>query len=77
MNHRRDDQAMQPTKVPFLDLQAHHAPILDEIRQAIDRVIQSNAFAGGPFVTAFEKDWAAFAAAATPSGWATAPTPCG
>jgi|YNPMSStandDraft_1061717.scaffolds.fasta_scaffold10786_2 dTDP-4-amino-4,6-dideoxygalactose transaminase len=60
MNHRRDDQAMQPTKVPFLDLQAHHAPILDEIRQAIDRVIQSNAFAGGPFVAAFEKDWAAF-----------------
>lgn len=49
-----------PVKVPFLDLQAHHAPIREEIRQAIDRVIEANAFAGGPFVAAFEKDWATF-----------------
>jgi dTDP-4-amino-4,6-dideoxygalactose transaminase len=50
----------QPIKVPFLDLKAHHEPIRDEIRQAIERVIDANAFAGGPFVEAFEKDWAAF-----------------
>ncbi|MCS7089686.1 MAG: DegT/DnrJ/EryC1/StrS family aminotransferase [Verrucomicrobiota bacterium] len=47
-------------KVPFLDLHAHHTPLREELRQAIDRVIDANAFAGGPFVAAFEKDWAEF-----------------
>jgi len=60
VNNHMSDKTMQPIKVPFLDLQAHHAPILEEVREAIDRVIQSSAFAGGPFVAAFEKDWAAF-----------------
>lgn len=47
-------------KVPFLDLQAHHAPLRAEIDRAIAEVIDSAAFAGGPFVAAFENDFAKF-----------------
>jgi dTDP-4-amino-4,6-dideoxygalactose transaminase len=46
--------------VPFLDLKAHHAPMLEEINRAIREVIDSSAFAGGPFVAEFEKDFAAY-----------------
>src|SRR5688572_19693285 len=44
--------------VPFLDLQSHHAPLRQEIDAAIGRVIDSCAFAGGPFVNEFETDFA-------------------
>ena len=47
-------------KVPYLDLHAHHAPLKAEILAAIAEVIDANAFAGGPYVAAFEKDFAAF-----------------
>jgi dTDP-4-amino-4,6-dideoxygalactose transaminase len=47
-------------KVPFLDLQAHHAPMREEINSAIQDVIDKAAFAGGPFVAAFEADFAAY-----------------
>jgi dTDP-4-amino-4,6-dideoxygalactose transaminase len=47
-------------KVPFLDLKSHHLPLLDEINLAIQEVIQSCAFAGGPFVAAFEQDFASY-----------------
>lgn len=47
-------------QIPFLDLKAHHQPHLDEFKAAIEQVLRSNAFAGGPFVAAFEKDFAAF-----------------
>lgn len=47
-------------RVPFLDLKAHHAPIQREIQEAIQEVIDSAAFAGGPFVTKFEEDFGAF-----------------
>ena len=47
-------------KVPFLDLKSHHAPLLDEINASIQEVIDSSAFAGGPFVTRFEEDFAAY-----------------
>jgi dTDP-4-amino-4,6-dideoxygalactose transaminase len=46
--------------VPFLDLKTHHAPMLAEINRAIQDVIEENAFAGGPYVTAFESDFAAY-----------------
>jgi dTDP-4-amino-4,6-dideoxygalactose transaminase len=46
--------------VPFLDLKAHHEPIRDELNQAIGEVIDAGAFAGGPFVAAFERDFAAY-----------------
>src|SRR5213083_3591269 len=47
-------------KVPFLDLKAHHAPLIDEFDGAIRKVIESSAFAGGPFVERFEKEFAAY-----------------
>jgi len=47
-------------KVPFLDLKAHHAPIIDEFDGAIREVIESSAFAGGPFVERFEQEFAAY-----------------
>lgn len=46
--------------VPFLDLHAHHAPFMGEFEAAIRAVIASGAFAGGPFVADFEKDFADF-----------------
>lgn len=50
--------------VPFLDLKSHHAPILEEINRAIQEVIGSSAFAGGPFVADFESDFASYCDAA-------------
>jgi dTDP-4-amino-4,6-dideoxygalactose transaminase len=47
-------------KVPFLDLKAQINPIRAEIQQAINEVIDQTAFAGGPFVEKFEKEFAAF-----------------
>ena len=47
-------------RVPFLDLNAHHAPHRQEFDRAIAEVIDSGAFAGGPFVEKFEADFAAF-----------------
>jgi len=47
-------------KVPFLDLRAQHEPIRAELLAAINEVIDSSAFAGGPFVARFEEDFAAF-----------------
>jgi dTDP-4-amino-4,6-dideoxygalactose transaminase len=47
-------------QVPFLDLKSHHAPLLGEINNAIQDVIESSAFAGGPFVGRFEEDFAAY-----------------
>jgi dTDP-4-amino-4,6-dideoxygalactose transaminase len=47
-------------KVPFLDLKAQYESIKDEINEAIQQVLDSCAFAGGPFVEEFEKNFAAF-----------------
>jgi dTDP-4-amino-4,6-dideoxygalactose transaminase len=47
-------------RVPFLDLSSHHAPLRGEFRAAIEEVIDSGTFAGGPFVAMFEKDFAAY-----------------
>ena len=47
-------------KVPFLDLTAHHQPIREQLDAAIGNVIDANAFAGGPFVAAFEREFAQF-----------------
>lgn len=44
--------------IPFLDLKAHHDPIRQEIDHAISQVINQGAFAGGPFVERFEKEFA-------------------
>ena len=46
--------------VPFLDLKAQYLSIKEEIDSAIQEVLDSCAFAGGPFVEKFEKEWAAY-----------------
>lgn len=47
-------------KVPFLDLKAQYRSIKAEIDAAIQQVVDSCAFAGGPFVETFEKEFAAW-----------------
>ena len=47
-------------KVPFLDLKAQYESIRGEIADAIQQVLDRTAFAGGPFVAQFEKEFAAF-----------------
>lgn len=47
-------------KVPFLDLNAHHAPLREEFELAISQVLDSGVFAGGPAVARFEEAFAAF-----------------
>jgi dTDP-4-amino-4,6-dideoxygalactose transaminase len=47
-------------KVPFLDLKVQYLSMKDEIHAAIQQVLDATAFAGGPFVARFEKEFAAF-----------------
>ena len=47
-------------KVPFLDLKAQYESIKEEIQEAIQQVLENTAFAGGPFVSQFEKEFAAY-----------------
>jgi len=47
-------------KVPYLDLKAQYEPIRGEIAEAIQQVLDKTAFAGGPFVAQFEKEFASF-----------------
>ena len=59
-NGETERSAKPQMKVPFLDLKAHQAPIIDEFDGAIREVIESSAFAGGPFVEKFEEEFAAY-----------------
>src|SRR5438874_2538216 len=47
-------------RVPFLDLEAQHAPLRNEFNRAIGEVIDSGAFAGGPYVEKFEQAFASY-----------------
>ena len=47
-------------QVPFLDLHAHHQPLMADLADAFRQVIEASAFAGGPFVARFETEFAAF-----------------
>src|SRR5205807_3442503 len=47
-------------RVPFLDLNVHHAALRNELDRAIGDVIDSGAFAGGPFVEKFEANFATY-----------------
>jgi dTDP-4-amino-4,6-dideoxygalactose transaminase len=47
-------------KVPFLDLKAQYESIKHEVAAAIQQVLEKTAFAGGPFVAQFEKEFSAF-----------------
>jgi dTDP-4-amino-4,6-dideoxygalactose transaminase len=46
--------------VPLLDLRAQYASIRDEVRQALDRVVESQQFILGPEVEALEAEVAAY-----------------
>ena len=47
-------------KVPFLDLKTQHATIRDEIAAAMEEVIDTTSFAGGPQVKRFEDNFAKY-----------------
>ncbi len=46
--------------IPFLDLKTQYLSIKDEIQDALNKVLDNTAFAGGPFVAQFEKEFAEF-----------------
>lgn len=46
--------------VPFVDLKAQYNSIRDEVRAAVDRVLESTQFVLGDEVAAFEKEFAAY-----------------
>ena len=50
-------------KVPFVDLGSQQSEIEDEVRLGLDHVFSRTAFVGGPEVTAFEKEYAAYVGA--------------
>jgi len=47
-------------KIPFVDLKKQYECIKGDIDKAIFEVIENSAFIGGPYVTAFENDFANF-----------------
>lgn len=51
---------MNNPAVPFLNLRAQHDPLRAELIDAIQRVIDTSAFAGGPHVAWFEEQFATF-----------------
>jgi dTDP-4-amino-4,6-dideoxygalactose transaminase len=46
--------------IPFVDLQGQYRAIRDEIRSAVDRVLDGGQFVLGPEVAAFEREFAAY-----------------
>jgi dTDP-4-amino-4,6-dideoxygalactose transaminase len=49
--------------VPFVDLATHHAPLRDDFRAAVDRVLTHGKYILGPEVEEFEKGFAAMVGA--------------
>ena len=47
-------------EIPLVDLKAQYATIRDEVRQAIDEVLESMQLTIGPNVRDFDKEWAAY-----------------
>src|SRR5207249_2910680 len=55
-----------PTKtqdIPLVDLRAQYATIRDDVRKAIDEVLESMQLTIGPNVRAFDQEWATFCGA--------------
>jgi dTDP-4-amino-4,6-dideoxygalactose transaminase len=46
--------------IPFTDVQAQYLPLLDDVRKAVDGVLESARFILGPEVAAFEQEAAAY-----------------
>lgn len=59
---------MSDSRIPFLDLHRQYLTIEHEVRSGWDEVIKQTAFAGGPFVAAFEQDFAAYCGTSYASG---------
>ena len=55
-----DATATAPAAVPFLDLRAQYLTIKPDIRAGIEAVLESGAYAGGPFVQRFEETFAPY-----------------
>ncbi len=55
-------------KVPFVDLKKQYEIIRDEIREAIEKVIEQTAFSGGHFVAQFENEFSNFCGCANTIG---------
>jgi dTDP-4-amino-4,6-dideoxygalactose transaminase/acetyltransferase-like isoleucine patch superfamily enzyme len=66
-----DTDGNDQVPVPVLDLKAQHREIASEVRDAIDRVVESQHFIMGPEVTAFENEVAAYTGAAHAIGCAS------
>lgn len=49
--------------IPFVDLQAQYRSIRDDIRAAVDRVLENGVFVLGPEVAAFEREFADYVGA--------------
>lgn len=49
--------------VPFLELRDSYDELATEIREAVDRVLSSGWYIGGPEVARFEQDWATYCGA--------------
>jgi dTDP-4-amino-4,6-dideoxygalactose transaminase len=60
-----------PTAVPMLDLKRQYATIRDEVREAFDRVCESQSLILGEEVAAFERETAAFTGATAAVGCAS------
>ena len=51
---------MDTKKIPCLDLKGQHQQIKEEVFAQFEKVYENTAFSGGPFVAAFEEDFAKF-----------------
>ncbi len=60
LDNRTTDLGVKMQPVPLLDLKAQYATIRDQIREAMDRVAESQYFILGPEVTALEAEVAAY-----------------
>jgi dTDP-4-amino-4,6-dideoxygalactose transaminase len=53
-------ESARPLPVPFLDLRAQYLTIREEIQAALEAVLESGSYAGGPFVRRFEEAFASY-----------------
>jgi dTDP-4-amino-4,6-dideoxygalactose transaminase len=49
-----------PEQIPLVDVKAQYAPLLPQIRQAIDEVLEAGQFVLGPNLSAFEEEAASY-----------------
>jgi dTDP-4-amino-4,6-dideoxygalactose transaminase len=48
------------TRIPLIDVKAQYAPLIPELREALDAVLESGQFVFGPNVSAFEEEAARY-----------------